>query len=259
MSQRDLDQRVNASREAEANLRGAKAALQSAKLNLDYTEVRAPVSGRVGRLEVTVGNVVGEGPAAPVLTTLVSVDPIYASFNVGEEAVMRSLKSLGGGSASHTQVDRIPVRMQTNGGNGTASEGRLQLIDNQVDIRSGTVRVRAVFANPEGVLMPGQFARLQMGQPKMEPALVISERAIGTDQNKKFVMLVDAENKANYREIELGPITEGMRVITQGLKPGDRIIVNGLQRVRPGAVVAPQMVSMDGTQAQAEQAGVTQR
>jgi multidrug efflux system membrane fusion protein len=259
MSQRDLDQRVNASREAEANLRGAKAALQSAKLNLDYTEVRAPVSGRVGRLEVTVGNVVGEGPAAPVLTTLVSVDPIYASFNVGEEAVMRSLKSLGGGSASHTQVDRIPVRMQTNGGNGTAFEGRLQLIDNQVDIRSGTVRVRAVFANPEGVLMPGQFARLQMGQPKMEPALVISERAIGTDQNKKFVMLVDAENKANYREIELGPVTEGMRVVTQGLKPGDRIIVNGLQRVRPGAVVAPQMVSMDGTQAQAEQAGVTQR
>lgn len=260
MSARNLDQRTNASREAEANLQGMKAALQSAKLNLDYTEVRAPVAGRVGRLEVTVGNLVGEGPAAPVLTTLVSVDPIYASFNAGEEVVMRALKSLGGGPRSHTQVERIPVRMETNGGgNGKPLEGKLQFIDNQVEARSGTVRVRAIFANPEGVFMPGQFARLQMGQAKREPAIVINERAIGTDQNKKFVMLVDGENKANYREIGLGPVTDGMRIVTQGLAAGDRIIVNGLQRVRPGAVVAPQMVSMDGNPAQNTQTGVAQR
>jgi membrane fusion protein, multidrug efflux system len=262
MSARDLDQRTNANREAEANLKGMHAALQTARLSLDYTEVRAPVSGRVGRLEVTVGNLVSEGPTAPVLTTLVSVDPIYASFNADEEVVMRALKSLGGGLRSHTQVERIPVRMETNGGNGKPFEGKLQLIDNQVDARSGTVRVRAVFSNPEGVLMPGQFARLQMGQATKEPAIVINERAIGTDQNKKFVMLVDGENKAVYREITLGPVNDGMRIVTQGLAAGDRIIVNGLQRVRPGAVVAPEMVSMDGTaaqNAQNQQTGVAQR
>lgn len=259
MSARDLDQRTNASREAEANLQGMKATLQSAKLNLDYTEVRAPVSGRVGRLEVTVGNLVSEGPAAPVLTTLVSVDPIYASFNAGEEVVMRALKSLGGGLRAHTQVERIPVRMETNGGNGAPFQGTLQLIDNQVDPRSGTVRVRAIFANPEGILMPGQFARLELGQAKREPAIVITERAIGTDQNKKYVMLVDGENKAVWREIALGPVTDGMRIVAQGLAAGDRIIVNGLQRVRPGAVVAPQMVSMDGSTAENAQTGVAQR
>jgi multidrug efflux system membrane fusion protein len=136
--------------------------------------------------------------------------------------------------------------MTTATSNGTSYEGRLQLIDNHIDAGSGTVRVRAVFDNPDGQLMPGQFARLSMGQPRTEPLLVISERAVGTDQNKRFVMVVGKDNKAAYREVVLGPFVEGLRVVSRGLEAGERIVVNGLQRVRPGVVVAPQVVSMDG-------------
>jgi multidrug efflux system membrane fusion protein len=244
ISQRDLDQRLNAHREAEANLRSAQAALQSAKLNLDYTKVRAPVAGRVGKLEITVGNLVAAGPGAPVLTTLVSVNPIYASFSADEQIVSRALQSLGDEGLNYDQIDRIPVEMTTVTSNGATLKGRMQLIDNQFDARTGTVRVRAVFDNADGRLIPGQFARLRMGQAKAEPALAISERAIGTDQDKKYVLVVDSENKAVYREVALGPAVEGLRVVTQGLKTGERIVVNGLQRVRPGSVVEPQLVSM---------------
>ena len=250
ISESNVDQRVGAYREAEGNLRAAQAALQAAQLNLDYTQVRAPVAGRVGKLEITVGNLIAAGPGAPVLTTLVSVDPVYASFNADEEVVARALKSLG--SNAHMQVNRIPVQMVTATSNGKAFEGHLQLIDNQVDAKSGTVRVRAVFGNAEGSLIPGQFARLRMGQPKTEPALMVNERAIGTDQNKKYVMVVGADNKAAYREVTLGVFVDGLRRVTNGLAAGERIVVNGLQRVRPGAVLAPKLVSMTGSdQAQA--------
>jgi membrane fusion protein, multidrug efflux system len=244
ISQRDLDQRLNAHREAEANVRAAEATLQSAKLNLDYTQVRAPVSGRVGRLEITVGNLVAAGPGAPVLTTLVSVNPIYASFSADEQVVARAIESLGK-DGRNSEIESIPVEMTTVTSNGTTFKGRMQLIDNQVDARTGTVRVRAVFDNPEGKLIPGQFARLRMGQAKSESALAVSERAIGTDQDKKYVLVVDADNKTAYREVTLGASVDGLRIVTNGLKSGERIVVNGLQRVRPGAVVEPQMVSMD--------------
>ena len=250
ISESNVDQRVGAYLEAEGNLRAAQAALQAAQLNLDYTQVRAPVAGRVGKLEITVGNLIPAGPGAPVLTTLVSVDPVYASFNADEEVVARALKALG--SNAHMQVNRIPVQMVTATSNGTAFEGHLQLIDNQVDAKSGTVRVRAVFGNAEGSLIPGQFARLRMGQPKAEPALMVNERAIGTDQNKKYVMVVGADNKAAYREVTLGVFVDGLRMVTNGLTAGERIVVNGLQRVRPGALLAPKLVSMTGSdQAQA--------
>ena len=253
VSQRDLDQRLNAQREAEANLQAAQAALQSARLNLGYTEVRAPVAGRVGKLEITVGNLVTAGPGSPMLTTLVSVDPIYASFNANEEVVARALKSLG--PNPHEKVDRIPVQMTTSTSNGTTHEGRLQLIDNQVDAQTGTVRVRAVFANPGGSLIPGQFARLRMGQAKTEPVLVVNERAVGTDQSKRFVMVVGADNKAAYREVKLGAAVDGLRVVTQGLSAGERVVVNGLQRIRPGTLVAPRLVPMMAENAQRQADG----
>src|SRR5262245_53241066 len=254
ISESNVDQRVGAYREAEGNLKAAQAALQAAQLNLDYTQVRAPVAGRVGKLEVTTGNLVAAGPSAPVLTTLVSVDPIYASFNADEEVVARAIKSLG--ANAHSQVDRVPVRMNTATTNGTTYEGHLQLIDNQVDAKSGTVRVRAVFGNADGSLIPGQFARLRMGQPKTEPALVVNERAIGTDQNKKYVMVVGDDNKTVYREVTLGVFVDGLRMVTNGLTAGERIVVNGLQRVRPGALLAPKVVSMTGSEhAQASPTG----
>lgn len=243
ISQRDFDGRVNAYREAEANLQAAEATLQTAKLNLGYTEIRAPVSGRVGKLEITVGNLIAAGPGTPVLTTLVSVNPIYASFNADEQVVTRALRTLADESTP-SEIGRIPVQMGTGATDGTPYKGKMQLIDNQIDARSGTVRVRAVFDNVDGRLMPGQFARLLMGQPKAEPVLLISERAVGTDQNKKFVMVIDKDSKAEYREVALGVSIEGMRVVTGGLHAGERIVVKGLQRVRPGALVAPEVVAM---------------
>lgn len=243
LSQSTLDERLNGQRAAEAALRAAQAKLASAQLSLSYTRVRAPVAGRVGKAEITVGNLVAAGPGAPVLTTLVSVDPIYASFSADEATVGRALAGLGSGADVTDRLDRIPVLMTTSAGTPPV-EGVMQLVDNQVDARTGTVRVRARFANPDGRLLPGQFARLEMGQPKTEPALLVSERAVGTDQDKKFVFVVDGANKAVWREVTLGAPVDGLRVVTRGLAAGERVVVNGLHRVRPGAEVMPQPVPM---------------
>ena len=243
VSQSEVDQRTNAYNEAEANLKAAQAALRSAQLNLGYTQVRAPVSGRVGRIEITTGNLVAAGPTAPVLTTLVSVDPIYVAFDADEGAVSRALASVGG---DRTQITRIPVDITTATAPGRTWHGHLQFVDNQVEPGSGTLRVRAVFANADGALTPGQFARVRLGRAKAEEAIAISERAIGTDQDKKYVMVVSADNKATYRQIEIGRSLDGLRVVTAGLKSGDRIVVNGLQHVRPGSLLAPELVSMNG-------------
>ncbi|MEO8020816.1 efflux RND transporter periplasmic adaptor subunit [Polaromonas sp.] len=244
ISRREFDERTNGKGEADANLRAAQAALQTAQLSLGYTQLRAPVAGRVGRLEVTVGNLVAAGPGAPVLTTLVSVSPIYASFDADEQVVAKALKEVQAGGTGGRQLERIPVQMGTAASTDTPFEGKLQLVDNQVDAKSGTVRARAVFDNKDGQLMPGQFARIRMGQASKGSALLINERAVGTDQNKKFVMVVGADNKAAYREITLGASVNGLRVVKGGLAANERIVVNGLQRVRPGALVAPQQVEM---------------
>ncbi|WP_082498026.1 efflux RND transporter periplasmic adaptor subunit [Pseudorhodoferax sp. Leaf267] len=244
IAQREYDERANAHREAQANLRGAQAALQSARLSLSYTQVRAPVAGRAGKVEITVGNLVSAGPGAPVLTTLVSVSPIYASFDADEQVVSRALRDLPAGG-NRNQIDRIPVQMGTASHDDTPLVGRLQWVDNQVDAKSGTVRVRAQFDNADGTLMPGQFARLRMGQVKSSTALLVNERAVGTDQDKKFVIVVDAQNKAEWRQVTLGANVNGLRIVTSGLRGGERIVVNGLQRVRPGMEVAPQAVAMD--------------
>lgn len=251
VSQSDLDERVNASKEALANLKAAQAALQTAELNLSYTEVRAPVAGRVGKLEITVGNLISAGPGSVPLTTLVSVDPVYAAFNADEQVVTRALRSLATKPGKSLPVEKIPVQMTTaideDMSAGKAYQGRLQLIDNQVDPRTGTVRVRAVFDNVDGRLIPGQFVRLRMGRTDTGTALLITERAVGTDQDKKFVLVVGDDNKAAYREVSLGAEVNGLRIVTSGLTAGEKIVVNGLHRVRPGAVVAPQMVSMEPT------------
>jgi multidrug efflux system membrane fusion protein len=185
----------------------------------------------------------------------VSVSPIYASFDADEQIVVRALKDLPGGSSARSSIEAIPVQMGTAVTDGTPYQGRLQLIDNQVDAKSGTVRVRAAFDNKDGSLIPGQFARIRMGQAHSDTALLVNERAVGTDQSKKFVMVVGQDNKAEYREVVLGAPVNGLRVVTKGLKPGERVVVNGLQHIRPGALVAPQTVTMD---AKAEVAAPTQ-
>ncbi|MBC8129754.1 MAG: efflux RND transporter periplasmic adaptor subunit [Rhizobiaceae bacterium] len=242
VSQSDYDQRINTELGAVADVEAAKAVLRTAELNLGYTEIRAPISGRVGRIEITAGNLIEAGPSSPVLTRLVSLSPIYASFEADEDVVAAALSELPKGPNARSHVGDIPVRMDAAGR--TDVTGRLQLIDNAVDVSSGTVRVRASFDNEDGSLMPGQFARLHMGRPKPEEALLVSERAVGTDQDKKYVFVVGADNKAEYREVALGERADGLRIVTSGLRPDERVVVNGVQRVRPGAVVAPELVDM---------------
>jgi multidrug efflux system membrane fusion protein len=257
VTRRDFDQRDNANHEAIANVKAAEATLQTARLNLDYTEVRAPVDGRVGKIEVTVGNLVAAGTSSPVLTSLVSVSPIYASFDADEEVVLRALSSIADGSGKRDKLDQIPVEMSTS--TGATVTGHIQLIDNQVNGQSGTIRVRATFENGDGRLIPGQFARVRMGQPQKQTLVMVDERAIGTDQDKKFVMVVGSDNRALYRSITLGGSVDGMRIVTSGLKAGDRVVVNGLQRVRPGALVKSEVADMGVHGSQYASAGTNQR
>ncbi len=239
ISQSDLAQRQSAQSEALANLQSARAALKVAHLNLGYTEIRAPISGRVGRLEITVGNLVAAGSESSPLTTIVSVDPIYASFDASEDLVSRILSQLTAEDGLRP-IEQVPVEVRTLAEADAPIKGKLQLIDNEVSASSGTIRARAVFDNPGGKLIPGQFVRVRMGQPKAEDHLLISERAIGTDQDKKFVFVVDENKTVASRQVELGAAVDGMRIVEKGLNPGDRIVVNGLQRIRPGAAVEPQ-------------------
>jgi membrane fusion protein, multidrug efflux system len=210
--------------------------------------VRAPVDGRVGKIDVTKGNLVAAGTASPVLTSLVSVNPIYASFDADEEVVLQALNSIADASSQRGDLAQIPVEMTTSGG--LSAKGHIQLIDNQVNGQSGTIRVRATFTNDDGRLIPGQFARVRMGQPKQRTLVMIDERAIGTDQDKKFVMVVGDDNRALYRPVTLGGTVDGLRIITSGLKSGERVVVNGLQRVRPGALLKSEVAEMGARGAQ---------
>ncbi|WP_062016133.1 efflux RND transporter periplasmic adaptor subunit [Aureimonas sp. AU4] len=235
----EYERRVQAAAEAEAQLASAEAALRTAQLDLSYTDIRAPVSGRIGRLEVTEGNLVSAGAGSPVLARLVSVDPIYAAFDADEESVERLLQASNGPAG----LDRVPVKLDLS--DGRSVEGRIQLVNPSVDPVNGTVAVRASFPNVDGALMPGQFARLRLGQPRSEPALLVSERAVGTDQDKRYVLVVDDQDTVQYREVALGAASGDMRIVENGLAADERVVVNGLQRLRPGAKIAPQMVSME--------------
>ncbi len=254
---RDLDVRANAFKEAKASLDAAKATLEAARLNLGYTEVRAAVGGRVGRREITPGNLVATGAGAAVLTTLVSVDPVYASFDVDETIVLKALTSLAEPSGERGKLDRIPVEMVT--ADGARARGHLKFIDNKVDARSGTIRVRATFANRDGHLIPGQFARMRLGQAAPETLLLVDERSVGTDQDKKFVLVVGADDRAEFRAVTLGRAVDGLRVVTSGLAGGERIVVNGLQRVRPGTLVRPEPVAMGARPQDSEPGKLAQR
>lgn len=234
--QREVDEKSSSLKELEANARAAQASYEAARLNLNFTEVRSPINGRVSKAEVTLGNLV-DGNA--LLTSVVSDKSIYASFNGDEDTYLR----LGHAARKGTPVAvRIGLANET----GYPHEGKLEFIDNRVDPATGSVRMRAVFNNEDDTLAPGLFARVQLGGGNATTkSTVVAERAIGTDQNRKFVFVVNGESKAEYRPVTLGPIVDGLRVVHGGVKPGEKIVVNGLQRVRPGALVAAQMVEMD--------------
>ncbi len=239
VSRRDYDLAQNAARESIANLAAASAALELAQVKLGYTKIVAPIAGRASRAEVTVGNTVSPGSAAPVLTTVVSVSPIYASFDVDEQTYLKLL--------SNRQGDRQTVGLGLASDNGFPRQGTIDSIDNQLDTGSGTIRVRARFDNAGGELLPGLFARVKVSSDAFHEATLISDSAVGTDQDKRFVFVIDEHGKAQYREVATGALYGDLREITSGLKKGERIVVNGLQKIQPGVQVTSNLVAMTGT------------
>ncbi len=233
-------------RSASAGVAIAEAAVKQAQLNLDYTTITAPIAGRISRAEITVGNLVNGGGDAPVLTSIVSLDPIYADFDADEHTF---LKYLHGNNNSPEKLKAITVKLGLADGHEFPYIGTVKSFDNSLNAQAGTIRVRAVFSNPEAALVPGLFARVRMSGAGQEKALLITEQAIGTDQDRKFVLVVGDDNKVSYREVVPGPVVEGLRVIEKGLNPADKIVVNGLQRTRPGMVVIPEIVPMDNPSA----------
>jgi multidrug efflux system membrane fusion protein len=238
-SKREYDDATAKVRQLEAEARAHEAELEAARLNLAYTRVSAPIDGRVGKPEITVGNLVqGESPNSPLLTTVVSSDPIYASFEADEAAYLKYIGKARAGA--------LTVAVGLADEQGFPHRGRLEFVDNRVDRQSGTVRMRAILDNREGLFTPGLFARIKLGDTAApRNAVLVADRAIGTDQSKRFVLVIDAENKAQYREVRIGRLADGLRVVESGLKPGEVIVVNGLQRARPGSPVTPQVVSME--------------
>ena len=234
IAKREFDEKASALKEFDANARAASAQYEAAKLNFGFTQVRAPINGRVGKAEITVGNLID---ASAVLTSLVSLDKIYASFNGDEDTYLRI------GALAHKGTP-VAVKVALANESGFPHEGKLEFVDNQLDAQTGSVRMRAVLGNADNALVPGLFARVQLGSAGRS-AMLINERAVGTDQSRKFVYVVGADNKVEYRQVTLGPLAEGLRVVRSGLKGGEKVVVNGLQRVRPGASVTPEMVSMD--------------
>jgi len=241
IAKRDFEQKRNASRVAAAEKQAAETALATAELDLEHTQIVAPVSGRVSRAEVTEGNIVSAGTGAQPLTTLVSIDKMYASFEVDEQSFLSFVNPARIGGA-----EQIAVNMGLGNERGFPRRGKVASIDNRLDASSGTIRLRAVFDNADGMLLPGLYARIQLVGGAPRPAVLIKESAIGTDQSKRFVVVVDGQNRTSYREVQLGAVQNGLRVVEAGLTPGERIVVNGLQRIRPGDVVTPHMLLADG-------------
>jgi multidrug efflux system membrane fusion protein len=233
--QREYDERASSLKELDANARAAQAQYEAAHLNLSYTRVTSPIDGRVSKAEITLGNLVD---ASAVLTSVVSLEHIYASFDGDEATYLRV-------GTQNRKGQPVAVKVGLANEEGFPHEGKLEFVDNQLDTKTGSVRMRATFENRDRSLAPGLFARVQLGGGNATSnAILIDERAVGTDQNRKFVFVVDKDIKAEYRPVKLGPIIDGLRVVKEGLKPGESIVVNGLQRVRPGAPLAPQVVPM---------------
>jgi len=236
LSQETFDQRVNADDSGQAAVQSAAAVLAAAQVNLDYAYVKAPISGRISRAEITLGNLVGSPTTPPpLLSSIVSDNGVYADFEVDEQTYLDSVRNYG---QTHEQEQKIPVELAINGDSGHVYRGNIESFDNKIDTGSGTIRARARFADSS--LIPGMYVSVRMGDGTLDDALLVPESAIGNDQSKRFVFVVGDGNKAEYRAVQLGPQVDGNRVIVAGVKAGDRVILDHLQRLAPGAPVNPQ-------------------
>jgi RND family efflux transporter MFP subunit len=251
VSEREVDTATGSKGATEGELVAAQAQLEKARLDLQFTRVTAPIAGRASRAEITAGNLVVVGAdGGPILTTVVSIDPVWVYFDIDEPALLRLRE------AEHRRTGRpltpenlaslqIPVELGLANEPGFPHTGRIDFVDNRVDPATGTMRVRAVLRNEQGLFSPGFFVRVKLaiGQPK--PTLLVTERAIGTDQGRKYVLVTNDKNVVEYREVQLGSLADGLRAITDGLAPGEWVIVNGIQRARPGVTVTPERVAME--------------
>ncbi|HET6628973.1 MAG TPA: efflux RND transporter periplasmic adaptor subunit [Woeseiaceae bacterium] len=237
ISREEFDSLSTAEAIASAELASVEAALEAARLDLEFTTVEAPIDGRVSNALVTAGNLVD---SSTLLTTLVSDDPIYAYFYADEHSYLQFMEGQDPAAARNAKVQVGLINEE-----GYPHAGRLDFLDNRVDPESGTIRGRAVLDNADGQFTPGLFVRLKLVSPETQTVALVDDRAIGTDLDQKYVLVLDEQNVARYRAVQTGPLVDDLRVITSGLEAGERVIVNGLQRVRPGVTVAPTLVAMD--------------
>jgi multidrug efflux system membrane fusion protein len=235
-SQRELDEKAAAVKDLEASMKAARAALDASRLDLAFTRITAPITGRVGKAEITAGNFVQtEGPESPMLTTIVSSGPIYVTFEADE----RTFVKYGLRGRGTAKGGRLPVEVALSGETGFPHAATLVYVDNRVDPQTGNVRMRALLDNGDGTLVPGLYARVRMADPAgAKETVTVPDEAVGTDQDRKFVYVVGADKKATYRAVQTAQVADGQRVVVEGLKAGEQVIVNGLMRVRPGQVVA---------------------
>jgi len=239
ISKEEYDTRTAGLEQASANVDAAAAAVDSAALNLGWTRVTAPISGVVGRAEVTAGNLVTSGQTR--LTTLVSIDPIYVTFDGDEQSY---LKYMSFGRKASGSDPHHPVWVGLADEPGYPHQGVMVFVNNEIDATTGTVKARGSLENHDHQFTPGMFARVKLPGGGAHEAVLINDSAVGTDQSSKYVLVVGKDNKVEYRPVKLGPVVDGLRVVREGLSPGDTIVVNGLQRVRPGSPITPQRVAM---------------
>jgi RND family efflux transporter MFP subunit len=241
ITQQTFDQRTQAKRSAEASVASQQAAERQATLDLEFTELRAPVSGRIGDRRVSIGNLVTGGTSGntSLLATIESIDPIRFEFTLDEASYLR----YGHFTEAPDRGLTLPVTLKLLNESTFSYQGKMDFVDNAIDRSSSTIRARAVFANPDGKFAPGMFARVRMAAAPPRNELLVPDAAIGVEQVRKFVLVVDAGNVARPKYVTLGPVVDGLRVITQGLTPDDNVIINGLMRAKPGAKVTPQQSS----------------
>jgi RND family efflux transporter MFP subunit len=245
VSQEEFDERLSALHQQEASVAAAQAEYDAAALNLSFTKVTAPIDGQASRAEVTRGNLVtGGNNGGTLLTTIVSTDPMYVYFEGDEQAYLRYNQLARSGQRPSSRNFANPVRVGLANEEGFPHEGHMDFVDNQLNVRTGTIRGRAVLDNKDGLFTPGMFARVQLLGTAEREAILIEERAIGTDQTQNFVLVVGADNKVEYRPVQLGRSIRGLRIVNKGLSASDVIVVNGLQRVRPGTPVTPKRTTM---------------
>lgn len=250
ISQQEVDTRRATRQEATASVAGAEADLRTARLNLGYTRITSPVTGRISNRRVDVGNLIAAGADGKVLTTIVSTNPMYFVFDVSEADYLKYERLRGRGGL--TADGGLPVQLRLQDETGWDHKGHIDFVDNSLDRSTGTLRMRAVFNNPNGLLRPGIFGRLRLPASKSKNALLIPDAAVMADQAAKMVLTVSADGTVEPHHVKLGPLYGGMRVVRSGLTPDQEVVVKGLLRARPGSKVTPQLQTNGATKAVAE-------